>query len=436
MFDINTIKPHTRIQLHVVKSHAASNLNRDDLGRPKEVTFGGVTRLRVSSQSIKRSIRMGEVFSAFRGYAGDTYGAAAMIRTTQLEAILAKALEDRGVAADKALDGAKAVSAKLSGESRKEEKELAAVKAAEKAAEKAAAKLAKSGAAKGQDSANDAPAPAPAAPQAEGTQLLAISQTEIDTIADHLAAYADKSDKKWGDKAVKELEELRKARKNRFLRGDLSPEMQLFGRMVTSDLFSNIDAQVQVAHAFTVHEANTERDYWTGVDDHKEATGQAGSGMIDVRRFGAGVFYQYASIDVDGLKSNLKGSHVELSDDAVNNLARDIINAFVLGFVGQNPTGHQNSFASHAMPEFVVAEIGGVFPHSAAAAFESPVSAHGAGYSAGARERFIQWLDARQKNYGADAVGRIVSIGLGPTSVALNDMVNTIAQSVAPGAAA
>ncbi|SKC34200.1 CRISPR system Cascade subunit CasC [Photobacterium piscicola] len=42
------------IQLHTLTSYAPSNLNRDDLGRPKTAKMGGFERLRVSSQSQKR----------------------------------------------------------------------------------------------------------------------------------------------------------------------------------------------------------------------------------------------------------------------------------------------------------------------------------------------------------------------------------------------
>jgi CRISPR system Cascade subunit CasC len=45
------------IQLHQLTSYPPANLNRDDLGRPKTAKMGGVDRLRVSSQSLKRAWR-------------------------------------------------------------------------------------------------------------------------------------------------------------------------------------------------------------------------------------------------------------------------------------------------------------------------------------------------------------------------------------------
>ena len=50
------------IQLHLLTSYPPSNLNRDDLGQPKTALFGGVSRLRISSQSLKRAWRTSELF--------------------------------------------------------------------------------------------------------------------------------------------------------------------------------------------------------------------------------------------------------------------------------------------------------------------------------------------------------------------------------------
>src|SRR6266700_4167729 len=46
------------IELHILQSFPVSCLNRDDVGAPKTATFGGVTRARISSQCLKRAIRL------------------------------------------------------------------------------------------------------------------------------------------------------------------------------------------------------------------------------------------------------------------------------------------------------------------------------------------------------------------------------------------
>ena len=50
------------LQLHILTSYPPANLNRDDTGRPKTALMGDAQRLRVSSQSRKRSWRTSDVF--------------------------------------------------------------------------------------------------------------------------------------------------------------------------------------------------------------------------------------------------------------------------------------------------------------------------------------------------------------------------------------
>jgi len=50
------------LQLHILTAYPPSNLNRDDLGRPKTAVVGGANRLRISSQCLKRSWRGSSVF--------------------------------------------------------------------------------------------------------------------------------------------------------------------------------------------------------------------------------------------------------------------------------------------------------------------------------------------------------------------------------------
>src|SRR6266436_3440968 len=49
------------VEIHIIQNFAPSNLNRDDLGSPKDCEFGGHRRARVSSQCWKRAVR--EYFS-------------------------------------------------------------------------------------------------------------------------------------------------------------------------------------------------------------------------------------------------------------------------------------------------------------------------------------------------------------------------------------
>src|SRR4029450_4570175 len=61
----------TFVQVHLLTSYPPACLNRDDLNRPKTAVMGGVQRLRVSSQSLKRAWRTSDTFKeALSGYIG------------------------------------------------------------------------------------------------------------------------------------------------------------------------------------------------------------------------------------------------------------------------------------------------------------------------------------------------------------------------------
>ena len=45
------------LELHLIQNFAPSNLNRSDTGSPKDCTFGGFRRARISSQCLKRAMR-------------------------------------------------------------------------------------------------------------------------------------------------------------------------------------------------------------------------------------------------------------------------------------------------------------------------------------------------------------------------------------------
>ena len=46
------------LDVHLLQTVPYANLNRDDLGSPKDLIYGGVTRTRVSSQCWKRAVRL------------------------------------------------------------------------------------------------------------------------------------------------------------------------------------------------------------------------------------------------------------------------------------------------------------------------------------------------------------------------------------------
>src|SRR5690625_4441135 len=79
------------LQLHMLTSYPPSNLNRDDLGRPKTAVMGGANRLRVSSQSLKRAWRQSDLFKQELG--GGHIGT----RTKQKGVDIFQKLQERGI---------------------------------------------------------------------------------------------------------------------------------------------------------------------------------------------------------------------------------------------------------------------------------------------------------------------------------------------------
>ncbi|SFM87450.1 type I-E CRISPR-associated protein Cas7/Cse4/CasC [Halopseudomonas yangmingensis] len=192
------------VQLHLLTSYPPANLNRDDLGNPKTARLGGVERLRVSSQSLKRAWRTSELFQQ---HLAGTIGT----RTKRL-----------GVEAFEALLGAGVT---------------------EKQAREWAGQIAKVyGAAK-----KDNPL--------EIEQLVHIAPEERASLDQLVATLAE-------EKRGPTDEEL-----DTLLHHQTAVDIAMFGRMLASKTQFNGEAAVQVAHAIGVHASAIEDDYFTAVDD-------------------------------------------------------------------------------------------------------------------------------------------------------------------------
>src|SRR5436309_272024 len=92
----------TFVQLHLLTSYPPACLNRDDLNRPKTAVMGGVQRLRVSSQSLKRAWRTSDAFKeALSGHIGT--------RTKEMGLRVNERLQDVGVAENLAKEWAQKI---------------------------------------------------------------------------------------------------------------------------------------------------------------------------------------------------------------------------------------------------------------------------------------------------------------------------------------
>ena len=90
------------VQLHYLTVYPPSNPNRDDQGRPKTAIYGGVPRLRLSSQSLKRAARLSDVMrERLQGHMGE--------RTQRLGEEVRKHLLEHGADETRATDIARTI---------------------------------------------------------------------------------------------------------------------------------------------------------------------------------------------------------------------------------------------------------------------------------------------------------------------------------------
>ncbi len=142
------------------------------------------------------------------------------------------------------------------------------------------------------------------------------------------------------------------------------PDMALSGRMLETGKIKDttVEASLQVAHAISTHEARPEVDYYVAADDIPGE--DAGAGYVDEAMFASACFYKYFSIHWETLVKNLKNN---------KELAAHTVGAFFRGAALVNPTGKQNSFAAHNLPDGILVEIRNA-PISYANAFARPVT--------------------------------------------------------------
>lgn len=234
------------LQLHLLTFFPPANMNRDDTGRPKTAVVGGATRLRLSSQALKRAWRTSEAFAAaLDGHMG--------VRTQRFGDEVQRRLVEGGMAPDAAVARAREVAALFGKVKDAKDKNPAHIE-----------QLA------------FLPPEEQAAALALADRMLAGEAVDLKTA---VVLRAD----------------------------DTAADIALFGRMLANDPRYNREAAAQVAHAITTHKVVVEDDYYTAVDDLKTPAEDAGAGFVGEAAFGSGVFYLYVCIDRALLVRNLGG---------------------------------------------------------------------------------------------------------------------------------
>jgi CRISPR system Cascade subunit CasC len=194
----------------------------------------------------------------------------------------------------------------------------------------------------------------------------------------------------------------------------------LFGRMVTSDLLARVDAPVHVAHAFTVHAANTEMDYFTVVDDLNRDD-ETGATHANQTELGAGLYYGYVAVDVPLLISNLTGCKAKDWRNQDPTLAKRVLAALIDTILKQSPGAKKGSTAPYAWADFLLLEAGREQPRTLANAFLQALPWKGAQSDIRqmAVERLAQYLTEQEAMYGIFTGYRGLSTMLEPVPAGL-----------------
>ena len=348
------------IELHAIQSFAPANLNRDDQGAPKDCTFGGVPRARVSSQSWKRAMRV-----AFRE-------APETIETGTRTKRAHKAIVERVEALDPDV--------------------------AQDVARHRAALLLQAeplGLSLGSQDGDD---------DVKTGQLVFFRSSDLDTLAELAIEHGEELDglssSIEGGRAKDRVKpalprDIATVVKHAMTSPGAALDVALFGRLVAELPEANVDAACQVAHAVGTHRIAYEGDYYTAVDDLKPEDTE-GADMIGEVQFNASCFYRYAALDVDQLVHNLgAGSdpqHLTAS-----------LGAFARAFVTTAPTGKQTTFAARNLPAAVLAVRRGRGAANLINAFVAPVNASedDRGIPAASVARMLTEYTTLERMYGA-----------------------------------
>ena len=333
------------IELHLLQSFPATCLNRDDVGAPKSVIFGGVPRARVSSQCWKRAIRQNAFANAPEYFAGQ--------RGHYHSEALKEKLVELGVNAE----------------------------TAQKAAVETFAALVKKGKKEGQSAV-----------------ALYLSPEEINAIATAIESsmnMAEESDSKKGKKNKSVLEKTAVVNAIKSATHRDFADIAILGRMVADDHSLMLEGAGMFSHALSTHEAVNEVDFFSAVDDTKP-TDNAGAGHIGTLEMNSACYYRYVGLNVDLL---FDADHLEKLEKTDR---KTILTVFLRAVVESVPGARKNSMFGFTLPQYALGFVRKGQPLSLVNAFEKPVSVDRkeGGYAAPSIIALNTHWDALKKQYG------------------------------------
>lgn len=360
------------IQIHTLHNYPAALLNRDDAGLAKRLPYGNAVRTRISSQCLKRHWRVADdVFSL------SSLGVPMAIRSRELPRQMRDMMIEQGmseVLAQAAVEGMRN-----------------------------AGLLDKAG----------------KSPQGEDAlstgQAVLLGKAERDYL---IGKCVSLSQEHTDAKALKEavttwLKEKDEKKNIEAMKLGSGLESALFGRMVTSDVLTSRDAAVYVAHAFTVHEAQVENDYFTVVDDLLRETGEQSSAGIFDTELASGLYYGYVVVDVPQLVANLEGVKIEdcfkVGTDQ-RELAAKVVHHLLHLIATVSPGAKRGSTAPFEWAKLMLVEAGDWQPRSLAGAFQNSLDTRGDKIRERAVGQLTNELQRLDDAYGAPSERRFLSV--------------------------
>jgi CRISPR system Cascade subunit CasC len=385
------------INFHILISHSPSCLNRDDMNMQKSAIFGGKRRVRISSQSLKRTMRTSDYYKA--NFPEKS------IRTRNLGLLVENLFENLNESGyeierkwiEKAVEvfGSKFVSNDDDSDEENDEEVI-------------------------DEEQKDKPKKVAVAPWVVSefkficAKVMRVYQEEL-TEKEHESVQkaiekenSRRVSKKKPRKSPEEVKDeflLKKLKKE--LETDATAlakacgnalDMALSGRMATSGLMTNITGSLAVAHAITTHAVDADIDWFTAVDDLQEL----GSGHLDTQEFSSGVFYRYASLNLKQLQVNLGLLPDIKAEETADSRTKALdIAAHVLHLLATEvPSAKQQSFAAHNLADLALVSFS-VQPISLANAFEKPIQAdHKGGFREASLKELNTYWDKVHRGYG------------------------------------
>ena len=358
------------IQIHTLHNYPGALLNRDDAGLAKRLPYGDAIRTRISSQCLKRHWRMADDHFALANL-----GVPMAVRSRVTLDLIRKKLVEAGlsdVLAQSAGEGLR--DAGLLDKGGKESKGKEAL---------------------------------------ETGQAVLLGYAEIEYLVKRCTELAQENP---DVKALKTaIAKFLKDEKTNIaaLKHGSGLESALFGRMVTSDVLASRDAAVYVAHAFTVHEAQVENDYFTVVDDLRREAGEQGSAGIFDTELASGLYYGYVVVDVPQLIANLEGEKAK--DWATlpaekRELAGRVVQHLLHLIATVSPGAKRGSTAPFEWAKFLLVEVGDWQPRSLAGAFQNALPLNQPAIREAAVQMLTDEIGKLDEAYGATLDRRFLAL--------------------------